>query len=66
MKDIRHPKCKWCGDSMYPVFFTEEESIVKNGELIWTGRSRKNVSHFGCACGKKELVDDDTFAGKWS
>lgn len=50
---------------MHAIWFTEKESVIRGGTLIWTGRKRQNVSHFECDCGKSQPVDD-TFAGVWS
>ena len=66
MGDIRCPKCMICGNKMNPVFFTEDEYVIENGDLVWTGRRRKTLSHFVCGCGKRELVKDSKFLEDWS
>ena len=65
-KEALYPECPHCGNQMAPVYFTEEETKIKNGVLYKTGRKRRAVSHIECPiCFKKECVDD-TFDGPWT
>ena len=67
MEDLSkiYGKCEKCGEVYQPIFFTEEETKVVNGAMIFTGRKRKACSHLECpCCGNKECVDD-TFDGPW-
>lgn len=58
MKDIDYGSCD-CGASLLPVWFTEEERIVKNGVMHKTGRVRRACSHLYCPiCGRQYCVDD--------
>lgn len=63
MIDVQCPKC---GQTMIPVYFTEEETKTTiYGTMYKTGRKRRAVSHLECPeCWTKECVDD-SFDGDW-
>lgn len=54
----RYGKCS-CGGSLFPVWFTEEETVIDGGRMFKTGRERKACSHLTCTkCLSNEGVDD--------
>ena len=57
-------KCT-CGSMLFPVWFREKEHKVVNGSMIFTGRTRRAVSHLACTCCLKEYPIDDSFDGPW-
>lgn len=57
--------CDKCGGLYKPIWFTEKETKVIKGALVYTGRTRKACSHLECIeCGNKEAIDD-SFDGEW-
>lgn len=57
--------CPECGNMLQPVWFTEWETVVREGFLYKTGRWRIACSHLVCeSCGKPQAVDD-TFDREW-
>ena len=61
----RYGCCPRCGGKLYPVYFKDEETVVRSGHYVKTGRVRTAVDYLYCRlCGDKEPVDD-TFDGQW-
>lgn len=64
LKDL-YPQCPKCDSVMQPIYFIDEEEIIRNGIRYKTGRTRKAVSHFECPiCSDRECVDD-SFDEPW-
>ena len=54
-----------CGGALYPIFFTEEETVVQHGVMCRTGRKRRAVSCLVCEECLRSYTVDDTFDGPW-
>lgn len=50
-----------CEHNLQPVYFQEKE--YNNG--VFTGRSRRAVSHLFCEKCQKQVIVDDSFDGPW-
>lgn len=57
--------CEYCGDSLIPIWFIEEETKIEYGHVVETGRSRRAVSHLTCPTCMKNYSVDDSFNGPW-
>lgn len=57
--------CCECGGVLRPVWFTEEEYEIINGNMIKTGRERRAISHLVCEDCLSNHVIDDSFDGPW-
>ena len=60
----RYGQCE-CGGALYPIFFTEEETVVQHGVMCRTGRKRRAVSCLVCEECLRSYTVDDTFDGPW-
>lgn len=64
--DNKYGKCVNCNIEMKPIWFKEDEYVIKDGIRVRTGRTRSACSHLECPmCGKRECVDD-SFDSSWS
>lgn len=54
-----------CGGKLLPIWFTENETVVKDGMMFKTGRKRRAVSHLVCEDCLRSYPVDDTFDGPW-
>lgn len=57
--------CDYCGGTLQPVYFNEEETVVEHGCMRKTGRYRRAVSHLVCEICLKDFIVDDSFDGPW-
>lgn len=64
MDNNRYGQCD-CGGTLYPVFFTEEETVIQHGAMYRIGRKRCAVSHLVCEECLRNYPVDDTFDGPW-
>lgn len=61
----KYGNCSECGSSLIPVWFIEEEYIIRDGIMYETGRTRKAVDYLFCPnCLNEECVDE-SFDGPW-
>ena len=61
----RYGVCPDCGCGLEPVWFIEEETIVRDGIEYHTGRQRKAVDVLRCPCCLRDVTVDDSFDGPW-
>lgn len=54
-----------CGGELAPVWFEEEEHVVRDGNMYRTGRKRTACSHLVCIECFKNYCVDGTFDGPW-
>lgn len=64
-RNVDYGTCDYCGGDLFPVWFTQEETVVKDGMMYKTGRKRKAVSHLVCECCLRNFVVDDSFDLPW-
>lgn len=64
MDNNRYGQCD-CGGTLYPVFFTEEETVIQHGAMYRTGRKRCAISYLVCEECLRNYPVDDTFDGPW-
>ena len=65
MKKLNFGKCPYCNGELRPIWFIEEETVVRSGHLMKTGRKRQAVSHLICEDCLKQQIVDNSFDGEW-
>lgn len=65
MNQIDFGKCPHCGGRLIPIWFIDEETVVRYGHLVKTGRRRRAVSHLTCEVCMRNQVIDDSYDGDW-
>lgn len=65
MRKLDFGKCPYCGGELRPIWFIEEETVVRPGHLMKTGRKRQAISYLICEDCLEAQVIDDSFDGEW-
>lgn len=57
--------CEKCSAPLNPVWFKEDEVVIKNNTVIYTGRTKRSCDYLECIDCYRKYVVDDSFDGPW-